>query len=77
MYLLPGQDEIWWPTCAKAELSETKVHTAKILWFVVGVLIHAAFMNMLYLSIGSICGDHPTGEEEVGPGPTERTLSVL
>ena len=45
MYLLPGQDEIWWPTCAKAELSETKVHTAKILWFVVGVLIHAAFMN--------------------------------
>ena len=28
--------------------------TAKILWFVVGVLIHAAFMNMLYLSIGSV-----------------------
>ena len=54
MYLLPGQDEIWWPTCAKAELSETKVHTANILWFVVGVLIHAAFMNMLYLSIGSV-----------------------
>ena len=23
-------------------------------WFVVGVLIHAAFMNMLYLSIGSV-----------------------
>ena len=23
------------------------------------------------------CGDHPTGEEEVGPCPTERTLSVL
>ena len=50
MYLLPGQNEFWWPTCAKAELSETKVHTAKILWFVVGVLIHA----MLYLSIGSV-----------------------
>ena len=46
--------KFWWPTCAKAELSEMKVHTANILWFVVGVLIHAAFMNMLYLSIGSV-----------------------